>query len=210
MVTKSDDAHKHALQLMGKLVPEGIPRDAVHITVAAVVNGHIENDLIAADPIKLVPGTDRVLYCAFAARDGVVDPYLTKKVLPGERFFIFLNPMSTTSLRHQWTHPSFSDEVTVSKGNKEESEQWLRYFCHANGDAPSYDELIRVIEADGERVSFGGDNSDDYYGGYLDRDSLHISGRDASGEIPSELWYHAEVVLGKPLKNKPTYFSCGC
>ena len=47
--------------------------------------------------------------------------------------------------------------------------------------------------------------------GYYNRNSLHINGQDASGDILTELWVHVENVLGEKLTGeKPTYFSCAC
>jgi hypothetical protein len=60
MATKADDAHKHALQLMGHLIPAGTKRDAVHIAVAPVVSdnsGYLSPARVAC--IKLLRNASR-------------------------------------------------------------------------------------------------------------------------------------------------------
>ncbi len=95
---------------LGKLVTEtGARRDCVHVAIVPVT---------AACP--LAPGqrggfvkegnTDLV---GTARQDkpveplGIVDPFLTEEVRPGERFYLFLFPGTITGMRHVWSHPSF-------------------------------------------------------------------------------------------------------
>lgn len=80
-------------------------RDAVHIAVAPMTAA-----------VKLRPGE----HVGFAKPDsfefaaagdepiGIVDPFLTADVEPGQRFWLFLYPGSITGLRHVWTHPAFT------------------------------------------------------------------------------------------------------
>lgn len=77
-------------------------RDAVHVAIVPVVASQ-----------RLYPGT-RVdkhgRHGSAGSEVGIVDPYLTTPVNPGDQFFIFLYPRSVTGLRHVWTHPDFEDE----------------------------------------------------------------------------------------------------
>jgi hypothetical protein len=80
-------------------------RDAVHVAVAPVVAA-----------AHLLPGQHvGVLADGRAGADeepiGVVDPFLTEAVRPGQRFWLLLYPGTITSLRHVWTHPAFTVKV---------------------------------------------------------------------------------------------------
>jgi hypothetical protein len=77
-------------------------RDAVHVAVAPVVAGQ-----------TLLPGVTVGLDVdgeAVRSADpiGIVDPFRTDAVEPGERFWLLLFPNTITGLRHSWTHPAFA------------------------------------------------------------------------------------------------------
>lgn len=94
---------------LGQLAGPSARRDAVHVAVAPVVAAQ---DL---DPGAHVGIRDdgKAYWCdPFAPPTvGVVDPFLTRRVKEGERFWIFLYPGTVTSLRHVWTHPAFVARV---------------------------------------------------------------------------------------------------
>lgn len=92
---------------LGALITDGDRRrDAVHVAVAPVT---------AAEPLEpgrhvgfVPPGqTEMVGVVGPDQRVGVVDPFLTERVAPGQRFWLFLYPNTVTSLRHYWSHPAF-------------------------------------------------------------------------------------------------------
>ncbi len=84
-------------------------RDAVHIAVAPVVAG------MSLDPGEHVAiDTDGTAWTSppiKAMTIGIVDPFRQGMVRKGERFWLFLYPNTVTSLRHVWSHPSFSPKV---------------------------------------------------------------------------------------------------
>lgn len=168
-------------------------RDAIHLAVEPVIAGERLNPgerITVTDGIASSADGDDVL--------GIVDPFLTKPVRKGQRFWFVMLPRTIKSLRHVWAHPAFPDEVGTNApppASKEASERWLREFINS-ADCPSYEEVMGAI-AGGNRSSY----SDEY---------LHFDGSDAHGEIPPEFWDHAEVVLGRKLTQRPTYFSCSC
>lgn len=104
---------KQAPQLGQRIEDGDRRRDAVHIAVAAVTaevrlspGQHI--GLTRPDNMELVGPTDRNI--------GIVDPFLTEDVEPGQRFWMFLYPDTITGLRHIWTHPAFSGVAAVIQG----------------------------------------------------------------------------------------------
>lgn len=92
---------------VGQLAPDSAMRDAIHVAVAPVIAAHTFDP---SDKVALINGeawhageTNTVV--------GIVDPFLTEQVQPGQRFWLFLLPGTTTSLRHVWTHPAFKPGV---------------------------------------------------------------------------------------------------
>lgn len=96
---------------VGKLITsDDARRDAIHVAVAPVEAGE---SLDSGCRVVL----DKQGKARLCARDdpkavGIVDPFLmTRVVLQGERFWLFLYPNSVTSLRHVWTHPAFKAQL---------------------------------------------------------------------------------------------------
>ena len=177
--------------LLGMLVDGNPERDAVHIAVVAVTAGE---RLLPGNRIGIVDG---VATCHTTKVLGIVDPFLTHMVCEKERCWMFLLPNTITSLKHNWTHPDF-DAATAEAPplvSTTASEKWLRDFCERS-DCPDYDTVIAAATGKGEKQWH-----DDY---------LHFEGQDAHGEIPPEFWGHVEVVTGKKIKDRATYFSCSC
>lgn len=98
---------------LGQLIEDGDRRrDAIHIAVAPVAAAvrltpgqHV--GLVRDSNLDLVGPSDRPL--------GVVDPFLTAAVEPGQRFWLFLYPGTITGLRHVWTHPVFAAAAAAVK-----------------------------------------------------------------------------------------------
>ena len=175
-----------ALETLGTLIDDKQKRDAIHIAVEPVIAGEM---LRPGHHITVVDGVAK--RTATGEGLGIVDPFLSGPVNPGQRFWFLMYPRTIKSLRHVWAHPDFPNEVGTPAPDKSASEQWLRNFCD-NNDCPGYYELLEMIVNNG------------------DHEYLIVYGSDAHGEIPAEFWVHVEIVLGQKLRYHPRYLSCSC
>ena len=179
-----------ALETLGTIITEAEKRDAIHLAVENVVAAE---ELNPGDHVGLVQG-GKAGTCDSPV--GIVDPFLIRPVLPGERFWLVVYPRKITSLRHVWTHPAFDGpgDDQAPRCSKEESEAWLRAFV-ARSDCPDYETVVAVATG---------------YGHQWDDEYLYFSGRDAHGEIPPEFWDHVENVTGRKGLSRAKWFSCAC
>lgn len=176
------------LKSLGRLLApgEGV-RDAVHIAVIPAVAGAT---LTAGDRVVLVDG--KAFNAPTAAYVGIVDPFLTGFAQPGDRFWLWLEPGSITSLRHDWTHPAFPAEAeppAVGSDEKAASERWLRAQCEDSGFP--YRQVLQAA----------------MYG-----DELTV-GYDANMSADEEFWRHVEIITGRkydPEHREKVYFGCAC
>lgn len=186
---------------LGQFIDESQQRDAIHIAVAPVVAGE-----------KLAPGQD----IGFIASDrltvgvskepiGIVDPFLKSLVFPGQRFWMLLYPQTITSLRHDWTHPAFSDrhESAQESANNEkelrlqESGLWMEKFADVADLSFS-----QVMSAAKNYLQSG-----EYFVQYDSSDA-----RDAIDEVGAALfWHHYQVLTGEVATDmEDSCFSCSC
>lgn len=177
--------HTDALATLGTIIDSTQKRDAIHLAVEPVIAG---DDISPGQDIGLIGG--RATWKA-KKKLGIADPFVKGKILAGQMFWLIVYPRQITSLRHVWEHPDFSS-LEDKEDRLRKSEEWLKEFCESN-DIPGVAETIEVVLRG------------DFYG-----DSLHFSGKDASGMIPDEFWDHMEVVTGRKYVDRPTYFSCSC
>jgi hypothetical protein len=100
---------------LGHLITDGDRRrDAIHIAVAPVTAAEL---LAPGQHVGFTPAgqTETVGTVESDRHIGIVDPFLTDVVEPGQRFWLFLYPNTVTSLRHVWRHPAFAPRVPVMK-----------------------------------------------------------------------------------------------
>lgn len=186
-----------ALETLGMIIGPNERRDAIHLAVEPVVAAH---RLHPGQEVGLLP--DGKASSIAPKLLGIVDPFLKKAVLPGERFWLVVYPRQIHSLRHVWTHPDFPDVPEVAgeppklAQDRAASEAWLRNFCDTH-DCPRYETVM------GEILKGNPDSFDP-------SEYLHFEGRDANGDIPQEFWEHVEVVLGRKPEHTPNHFSCSC
>lgn len=90
---------------LGELVGDGAGRDAVHVAIV---------------PMRAL----RLLQPGERLTNGIVDPFLTAPVEPGQRFYLLLFPGTVTSLRHVWEHPAYPSEPVPAKKCRSEADVW--------------------------------------------------------------------------------------
>lgn len=172
---------------LGTILDETAQRDAVHIAVAPVVAAE---KLIPSRHVGLLP--DGRASCSSQVKAiGIVDPYLPCGVEPGQRFYLFLYPGTVTSMRHEWTHPSF---VPQASPDMAASEKWLREFAEEIGI--SYGALIEAAQA------------------FVDFKGTYRMPSDIPGAVftkRKEMWHHLEIAAGiKAKDDEDTFFWCSC
>ena len=90
---------------LGQLIVDGERRrDAIHVAVAPVTAA---TTLTPGQHVGLVSEATPDLVGPTDDNIGIVDPFLTADVEPGQRFWLFLHPNTVTGMRHIWSHPSF-------------------------------------------------------------------------------------------------------
>lgn len=116
--------------ILGQLLDDKAQRDAIHIAVAPVT---------AAE--RLYPGDHVGFICdgIVAKIDdkliGIVDPFLTKPVNEGQRFYVCLYPKTVTGMRHHWSHPAFETAEPAKESNaKEVAETLIRKWLEKYSD----------------------------------------------------------------------------
>lgn len=100
--------HTDALDTLGYVHKQEEHRDAIHLAVEQVEAGE---SLKPGDHIGF--GEDGKVYKnrrKVLKNLGIVDPFLTEHVVPGERFWLVVYPRMVTSLRHVWAHPDFAEK----------------------------------------------------------------------------------------------------
>lgn len=171
---------------IGQIITEPQERDAIHMAVAPVIAGE---GLMPGCKVDIVDG---VAIEALRGGIGVVDPFLKKLIKRGETFWLFLNPGSITSLRHEWSHPAFV--TNDPKPLPTASEHYVRGFADANGF--TYNHVLDVVT---EAIEKGG-----AYGGDDDQ-------ADAFNDDKHNLIVHVAAIKGIPLpSDMDVYFSCAC
>lgn len=107
---------------LGQVIPPGAEpgKDAIHMAIAPALAGE---PLRPSQHVRVYDGVAYGVNIASDAPIGIVDPFLQVNVPRGARFWLFLYPGTITSLRHEWTHPAFSETVPVA--DKEEIDSLL-------------------------------------------------------------------------------------
>ncbi len=197
---------------IGQLIEGEQFRDAIHIAICPVVanetlkpgqdigfafEGSFTHVCAAQKPKRTHTQTDSRRIAIGPETDdapgdtvplGIVDPFLPKSVKKGERFWMFLYPNTITSLRHDWTHPAFAEDLRIKA-----SREWIENF--ADTCERTYDQIIAGAYA------FLADDSNRMHGG-----------SELEGAFEMEFWNHFEIVTGQkvPDDSQHSFFSCAC
>jgi hypothetical protein len=162
---------------IGKLIIAPRDRDAIHIAVAPVEAGY---QLRPGQQVRIQD--EKAVYTIDRNHAiGIVDPFLTGFVNPGEKFWLFLFPGTITSIRHDWTHPKFPVSNSLSELQKL-AKDWLEAFAKEN-----YTDLEDILQA-----AEGGWTSN----------GVGIT-------VPNEFWIQYKLYTGRT-GNVTDYFSCSC
>jgi hypothetical protein len=197
-----------ALETLGTIIDDTQKRDAIHLAVEPVVAKAI-----------LFPGQDVAADGSPNGKHvGIVDPFLKKRVNPGEIFWLVIYPRQIKSLRHVWSHPDFPQspdfpepEVLIEP-RREESKKWIEEFIDIvnkenwrgpeweSGDRLKYDILIKGAN----------DYLDSADGRYLKCLDLGLTLEGIT--VPDEFWHHFEIITGrsKPKDMDSDFFTCTC
>lgn len=173
---------------IGKLLIADTHRDAIHIAVAPVIAAE---SLSPGDHVGFIDGGVGI---HAAKLIGIVDPFISDEIKVGTRFYMFLYPNTITGLRHEWTHPAFSD----GGGPKFASEAWMREWAINNMGDDYYGECARLTD---EQAYANAINA-----GHSGNVGPYENARDS---MDDEWWHHWQAITGSR-KQKPDYFSCGC
>jgi hypothetical protein len=218
---------------LGSIIPalRDVNRDAVHIAVAPVFAGE---RLVPGDKVVVVDGhafkVDRYEYAGQSI--GVVDPFLTTSLKVKDRFWLYLNPGSITSLRHEWTHPALDTAPVAKKAKKTdapivpvtviedskafepptelltqvaEAKEWLTVFGDKYG--VEYDELLesahRYLDTGEYYYGPNRETEDGYWGGFSGGEYI---------DDPETFWRHFQTVTGRHVAkgDRDNYFTCSC
>lgn len=90
------------IETLGKKLDDSVTeRDAIHVAILPVeaMEKLHAGQAVSADGKA---GGDSI---------GIVDPFLSAPVFPGERFWLFVTPNTITSLRHDWELPAIDHPV---------------------------------------------------------------------------------------------------
>jgi hypothetical protein len=94
---------------LGKLIDGKARRDATHVALEPVVAAF---PLAPGTPVNVVGrdrATGRYLVGSKGEPVGIVDPFLTVLVKPGQSCWLWFYPGTITSLRHTFTHKAFEN-----------------------------------------------------------------------------------------------------
>jgi hypothetical protein len=185
--------------VLGKIITGDAERDAIHIAVAPVI---ANSPLYPGREIGIVDA-EQMLVDNRMPFVGIVDPFLKECVEKGQKFWMYLYPLSVTGMRHHWSHPAFSvrDPAPMEENAigspvdpAVESVRWIQKFAERIDQ--TYNRLMQAADRYVEDEDWTYDNSETY--------------KDHWQDFP-EFWDHWSIATGreKPADSGCPY-TCSC
>lgn len=198
MSADNRSTHTDALATLGTIITPAEKRDAIHLAAFPVQAAH---RLLAGMHIGLKDGkADREALVQL----GIVDPFITVEVQPGEWCWLIVYPRQITSLRHVWEHPGFpasgeTDGAAPAAPAMNPSEKWIRDF--ADSIPLAFDTLMEGADDWVHSKRKGRYGEYLCFGGLLEGES-----------VPDAFWPHYEVVRGTQVEeeHRGSFFTCSC
>lgn len=185
---------------IGKLHTLEQHRDAVHMAIAPAVAGE------RMSPGKRIKIVDGKAVDAKGSKDsiGIVDPFLPGFVSEGDKFWIFLYPGTITSLRHEWTHPFFTQEPPPI--TEEDREQAAKVAARLEGTS------LRWLKDYADRLNVTYEDLLSNTEEYLAHGSYWCGGEFEGESLPEGFWEHYQKVTGKKVEEnkQDSFFTCAC
>ncbi len=178
-----------AQDTIGQLLSSVSLRDAVHVSVMSVVA-----------QVNLVPGDHVGIDGTRNNPVGIVDPFLQKRLNPGDVFWLFVYPRKVTSLRHVWSHPDIPDEFSLQSSevkvvSKEKEIALYNLKTYAEEVDVDLDVLLSAAEE------------------YLESGSyLNLGGKLEGLYVDDRFWDNYGVYTDKHVKSQDrgNFFTCSC
>lgn len=224
-----------ALETLGTIHTREEKRDAIHLGVEPVEAGEHLNpsEHIGIGPDgKAYSSVDSSVYSNIKAL-GVADPFLTRTINPGEKFWLVVYPRQITSLRHCWEHPDFDSTepkvLNIAEMSSEELMQEIQRrlldnnppstttkketLCNLQDQA--WEWIQKYADGLGLDVNELMDYADDWvscerkgtWGNYL------CKGGDLEGEyVSDEFWDNYDIVRqdDTTVLGRGSFFTCSC
>lgn len=170
---------------LGSLIAGEARRDAIHVALAPVTAGE---ELMPGEHVGL--NSDGQAVTTATKCIGIVDPFLTKRVAPGEKFWMLLYQFTVTGMRHQWSHPDFQEEHQgPTEAMRKAAKDWISDFAREH--SKSYYQMMDAAR------------------GWIENEDYFVGGDEFEGvSVPDTFWVHYEVLTGK--RGTGSFFSCSC
>lgn len=173
---------------LGEIITTEQHRDAIHIAVVPVV---ASAPIVRGGLVSIAGG--QAYNGSVEDAVGVADPFLrVARVEQGQAFWLYLNPGSITSLRHEWTHPALDGTPDTAAARKV-----VQAMAESMG--LSYSALM----------DYGSEHAKGWDDGYVTQMGDE-SWRD--GFSAETFWPAYELLTGEvvPEDKKEHFFSCSC